>query len=72
MQIDQVKNKIDEVVKETNFMKQSWIQKQNKNIQLLAQLNNQFNELVKVRKCKYTYLKNYKLLYTYIQHSIPL
>eukprot|EP00102_Acyrthosiphon_pisum_P020925 XP_016658135.1 PREDICTED: coiled-coil domain-containing protein 40 [Acyrthosiphon pisum] len=50
IQIDQVKNKIDEVVKETNFMKQSWIQKQNKNIQLLAQLNNQFNELVKVRK----------------------
>jgi len=59
MQIDQVKNKIDEVVKETNLIKQSWIQKQNKNIQLLAQLNNQFNELVKVRKCKY--IKNYKL-----------
>ncbi|XP_022161075.1 kinetochore protein SLK19-like [Myzus persicae] len=50
MEIDQVRNKIDEVVKETNFIKQSWIQKQNKNVQLLAQLNNQFNELVKVRK----------------------
>ncbi|XP_025204479.1 coiled-coil domain-containing protein 40-like [Melanaphis sacchari] len=50
MQIDQVKNKIDEVVKGTNFIKQSWIQQQNKNVQLLAQLNNQFNELVKVRK----------------------
>lgn len=53
MQIDQVKNKINEVGKQINFMKQSWIQKQNKNIQLLAQLNNQFNELVKVRKCKF-------------------
>jgi len=63
MQIDQVKNKIDEVVKETNSMKQSWVQKQNKNIQLLAQLNNQFNELVKVRKCKYILrIINYNIL----------
>ncbi|KAE9542832.1 hypothetical protein AGLY_002743 [Aphis glycines] len=50
MQIEKVRNKIDEVVKETNSIKQSWIQQQNKNVQLLAQLNNQFNELVKVRK----------------------
>jgi len=56
MQIDQVRNKIDEVVKETNIIKQSWIEKQNKNVQLLAQLNYQFNELVKVRKCKYIYI----------------
>jgi len=55
MQIEKVRNKIDEIVKETNFIKQSWIQQQNKNVQLLAQLNNQFNELVKVRKCKYLY-----------------
>jgi len=60
MQIDKVRNKIDEVVKETNSIKQSWIQQQNKNVQLLAQLNNQFNELVKVRKCKYLYSR-----YTY-------
>lgn len=53
MQIDQVRNKIDEVLKETNFIKQTWIQNQNKNVQLLVQLNNQLNELVKVRKCKY-------------------
>jgi len=53
MQIEKVRIKIDEVVKETNSIKQSWIQQQNKNVQLLAQLNNQFNELVKVRKCKY-------------------
>lgn len=56
MQIDQVRNKIDEVVKETNIIKQSWIEKQNKNVQLLAQLNYQFNELAKVRKCKYIYI----------------
>lgn len=64
MEIDQVRNKIDEVVKETNFIKQSWIQKQNKNVQLLAQLNNQFNELVKVRKCRYIYknINQYNLI----------
>lgn len=55
MQIEKVRNKIDEVVKETNSIKQSWIQQQNKNVQLLDQLNNQLNELVKVRKCKYLY-----------------
>lgn len=63
MQIEKVRNKIDEVVKETNSIKQSWIQQQNKNIQLLAQLNNQFNELLKVRKCKYLYSIHIKYKY---------
>lgn len=52
MQIDKVKLKIDQVQKETDILKQSWVQNQNKNIQLLDQRNKLFNELNKVRKCK--------------------
>lgn len=57
MQIDQVKFKIDQVQKETDLLKQSWVQNQNKNIQLLDQRNKQFNELNKVHKCKKIYHK---------------
>lgn len=53
MQIDQVRYNINEVKKQTDFIKQLWIQSQNKNVQLLDQRNIQFNELNKVRKCKY-------------------
>lgn len=53
MQINDVKHKIDEVRQEIEFLKQSWVQKQNKNVQLLDQRNKQLNELIKVRKCKF-------------------
>lgn len=52
MQIDQVRFNINEVEKETDFIKQLWVQSQNKNVQLLDQRNVQFNELNKIRKCK--------------------
>lgn len=52
-QINDVKHKIDEVRQEIEFLKQSWVQKQNKNVQLLDQRNKQLNELIKVRKCKF-------------------
>lgn len=58
MQIDRVKCQIDEVGKEVDFLKQSWIQKQNKNVQLLDQRNKQVNELNKVQNCKYLYTIN--------------
>lgn len=61
MQINKVRYKIDKVGQEIEFIKQSWIQKQNKNMQLLNQYNKQFNDLNKVRKCKYI---------LYIQFSI--
>lgn len=52
MKIYEVQLKIDEVEKEINFIKQSWVQNQNQNIKLLDQYNKQFNELNKIRKCK--------------------
>jgi hypothetical protein len=52
MQIDKVKLKIDQIQKETDLLKQCWVENQNKNIQLLDQRNKQLNELNKVRKCK--------------------
>ncbi|VVC28629.1 Hypothetical protein CINCED_3A025872 [Cinara cedri] len=51
IQIDQVRYKINEVEKKIDSIKQSWVQKQNKNVQLLDQRNKQFNEFNKV--CKY-------------------
>lgn len=53
MQIYQVQLKIDEIEKEINFIKQSWVQNQNKNIKLLDQYNKQLNELNVNRKCKF-------------------
>lgn len=53
MQIDHTKCKIEEVEKEIDLIKQSWIQKQKKNVQLLDQRNKQFNDLSKMHKCKY-------------------
>lgn len=53
MQIDQIRFKIDEVEKEIDLIKKSWVQTQNKNVLLLNQRNKQFNEITKMRKCKY-------------------
>lgn len=53
MQIDQIRYKIDEVEKEIDLIKESWVQTQNKNVLLLNQRNKQFNEINKMRKCKY-------------------
>lgn len=53
IQIDQVKQTIDEVRKEVYIIKQTWIQKQQTNVQLINQRNQQFDELNKVHKCKY-------------------
>lgn len=51
MKIDQMKNKIEEINKEADIMRNFWVQKQNKNIQLINQRNEKSNELNKVRKC---------------------
>jgi len=53
MQINQIKSKIEEMGKEIDFIKQSWVKNQNQNIKLLEQRNKQFNELYKMRKCKF-------------------
>lgn len=55
MQIDYVRRKIDEIGNEIDSIKQSWVQKQNKNVQLLHQRTKQINELSKMRTCKYSY-----------------
>lgn len=57
VQIYQVQLKIDEVEKEINFIKQSWVQNQNKNIKLLDQYNKQLNDLNVNRKCKFLCFK---------------
>lgn len=62
MQIDQVRHTINEVGKETYLIKQTWVQKQTKNVQLLGQRNKQFNELNKVRKCKYSIMNKYYVM----------
>jgi len=59
MQINKVRCKIDEIGREVDWLKQSWFQKQNKNVELLDQRNKQFNELHKLQKCKYLYIINY-------------
>ncbi|VVC24084.1 Hypothetical protein CINCED_3A023271 [Cinara cedri] len=51
MQIKQVRHTINDVEKEIDFIKESWIQKQNQNVKLLDQRNKQFNEINDV--CKY-------------------
>jgi len=53
MQIDKIKCEIDEVGKEVDLLKQSWIQKQNNNVQLLDERNKKNIELNKMQKCKY-------------------
>lgn len=58
MQIDQIRHKINDVEKETDSIKQSWIQKQNKNVQLIDQRNKQFNEINNVCKCTLFYIIN--------------
>lgn len=65
MQVGHIKQTIDEVRKETYIVKQAWVLKQNKNVYLLDQRNKQFNELNKVRKCKYLIIGNSSLYYLY-------
>lgn len=56
MQIDQVKQTTDEIRKETYTIKQTWIQKQTKHIQLLDEQNKKINEIYEFCKCKYLLL----------------
>lgn len=66
MKIDQVKYKIDEIGKQIELIKQSWIKKQNSNVKLLEQRNRQMSELKELRICKC--LHNYKyIMYTNVQ-----
>lgn len=51
--VDQIKHTTDEVRKEMYILKQTWIQKQTINIQLLNKRNEQLNEMRDVRVCKY-------------------
>lgn len=53
MQIDHLRSKINEIGNEIDSIKQSWVQKQNKNVQLLHQRTKQINELSKIRTCEY-------------------
>lgn len=61
MQIDQTRYNIDVVDKEINLLKQSWLQKQNRNALLLDQHNKQLIELNKMHKCKYVYCTLYSI-----------
>lgn len=53
MQIDQVKHTTGEVRKEIFVLKQTWIQKQTKNIQSLKKQNKQLNEISEICIRKY-------------------
>lgn len=53
MQIDQIKYTTGEVRKEIFVLKQTWVQKQTKNIQSLKTRNKQLNEISEIRIRKY-------------------
>lgn len=53
IQIDQIRYKIVEVGKKIDLIKESWVQKQNRNVLLLDQRNKQVNDINKMHKCKY-------------------
>lgn len=52
MKIDQARKEIDAIGEEIEFIKRSWIKKQNINVKFLEQRTQQINELNELRSCK--------------------